>query len=109
MHIEGSLEPEQIYRLAERNRMDLPYKDIDDLKSRYEFTDLQSFLDLYFANMAVLRTAEDFADLTRAYFRRAAAMRRRACRVLLQSTGARGPWCSADRGPGRDHGCGGIE
>ncbi len=53
--------------------MDLPYKDIDDLKSRYEFTDLQSFLDLYFANMAVLRTAEDFADLTRAYFRRAAA------------------------------------
>ncbi|MFI7164530.1 adenosine deaminase [Rhodococcus erythropolis] len=73
MHIEGSLEPEQIYRLAERNRMDLPYKDIDDLKSRYEFTDLQSFLDLYFANMAVLRTAEDFADLTRAYFRRAAA------------------------------------
>ncbi len=51
--------------------MDLPYKDIDDLKSRYEFTDLQSFLDLYFANMAVLRTAEDFADLTRAYFRRA--------------------------------------
>lgn len=66
MHIEGSLEPEQIYRLAERNRMDLPYKDIDDLKSRYEFTDLQSFLDLYFANMAVLRTAEDFADLTRA-------------------------------------------
>ena len=73
MHIEGSLEPEQIYRLAERNRMDLPYKDIDDLKSRYEFTDLQSFLDLYFANMAVLRTAEDFADLTRAYIRRAAA------------------------------------
>ncbi len=73
MHIEGSLEPEQIYRLAERNRMDLPYKDIEDLKSRYEFSDLQSFLDLYFANMAVLRTAEDFADLTRAYFRRAAA------------------------------------
>ncbi|MGC0363036.1 adenosine deaminase [Rhodococcus sp. 27YEA15] len=73
MHIEGSLEPEQIYQLAERNRIDLPYRDIDDLRSRYEFTDLQSFLDLYFANMAVLRTAEDFADLTRAYFRRAAA------------------------------------
>ena len=72
MHIEGSLEPELILELAQRNRIELPYADLDDLRSRYEFTDLQSFLDLYFANMAVLRTAQDFADMTRAYFERAA-------------------------------------
>ncbi|MFD1811619.1 adenosine deaminase [Rhodococcus gannanensis] len=72
MHIEGSLEPELILELAERNGIELPYADLDDLRSRYEFTDLQSFLDLYFANMAVLRTAQDFADMTRAYFARAA-------------------------------------
>ncbi|CAM2801008.1 adenosine deaminase [Prescottella defluvii] len=73
MHIEGALGPELIFALAERNRMHLPYRDLADLESRYEFTDLQSFLDLYYANMAVLRTAEDFADLTRDYLRRAAA------------------------------------
>ncbi|MFC8180979.1 adenosine deaminase [Rhodococcus sp. NPDC057297] len=73
MHIEGSLEPPQIFELAERNGIALPYSDIGELEARYEFTDLQSFLDLYYANMSVLRTAEDFADLARAYFRRAAA------------------------------------
>lgn len=73
IHIEGSLEPELIFELAERNAVQLPYADLEDLRSRYEFTDLQSFLDLYFANMQVLRTAQDFADLTRAYFARAAA------------------------------------
>jgi adenosine deaminase len=73
MHIEGSLEPELIFALAERNKVELPYRDLDDLRGRYEFTDLQSFLDLYFANMAVLRTEQDFADLARAYFARAAA------------------------------------
>ncbi|MFC9786180.1 adenosine deaminase [Rhodococcus sp. NPDC127528] len=72
MHIEGSLEPELIFELAQRNKVDLPYRDLDDLRSRYEFTDLQSFLDLYFANMTVLHTAQDFADLARAYFARAA-------------------------------------
>lgn len=72
MHIEGSLEPELIFELAERNGITLPYRDIDDLRSRYEFTDLQSFLDLYFTNMQVLRTEQDFADLTGAYFARAA-------------------------------------
>lgn len=73
MHIEGALGPELIFGLAERNRMHLPYSGLEDLESRYQFTDLQSFLDLYYANMAVLRTAEDFADLTRDYLRRAAA------------------------------------
>ncbi|MCZ4079540.1 adenosine deaminase [Rhodococcus sp. H36-A4] len=71
MHIEGSLEPGQIFQFAERNGMRLPYADIDELRGLYEFTDLQSFLDLYYANTSVLRTAEDFADLARAYFARA--------------------------------------
>ncbi|QCB52180.1 adenosine deaminase [Rhodococcus sp. PAMC28707] len=71
MHIEGSLEPGQIFEFAERNDIRLPYADIDELRGLYEFTDLQSFLDLYYANTSVLRTAEDFADLGRAYFARA--------------------------------------
>ncbi|MDJ0358665.1 adenosine deaminase [Rhodococcus sp. H29-C3] len=71
MHIEGSLEPGQIFQFAERNGIRLPYADIDELRGLYEFTDLQSFLDLYYANTSVLRTAEDFADLARAYFARA--------------------------------------
>jgi adenosine deaminase len=71
VHLEGTLEPELILELAERNGVTLPYADLDDLRSRYEFTDLQSFLDLYYANMAVLRTEQDFADLTNAYLARA--------------------------------------
>ncbi len=73
MHIEGSLEPPQIFQFAERNGITLPYSDIDELRELYEFTDLQAFLNLYYANTDVLRTAEDFADLARAYFSRAAA------------------------------------
>jgi len=51
----------------------LPYRDVEDLAARYDFADLQSFLDLYYANMATLRTAQDFADMTEAYLARAAA------------------------------------
>lgn len=73
LHIEGTLEPELIFELAARNGIDLPYSSLADLQDRYRFTDLQSFLDLYYANMDVLRTEADFADMTRAYLRRAAA------------------------------------
>ncbi len=73
IHIEGTLEPELIYTLAERSGTQLPYRDIEDLRSRYEFDDLQSFLDLYYANMQVLQTQQDFADMTAAYLGRAAA------------------------------------
>ena len=72
VHIEGTLEPELIFALAERNGVTLPYRDLADLRSRYEFTDLGSFLELYYANMQVLRTAQDFADLARGYLSRAA-------------------------------------
>ncbi|MBC3194659.1 adenosine deaminase [Pseudonocardia sp. C8] len=70
LHIEGTLEPETVFALARRNDVALPYASVEDLRARYEFTDLQSFLDIYYANMAVLRTREDFAELASAYLRR---------------------------------------
>lgn len=62
-----------IFALAERNKVRLPYADIDSLKKAYQFTDLQSFLDLYYAGAAVLQTEQDFHDMTWAYLQRAAA------------------------------------
>jgi adenosine deaminase len=73
LHIEGTLEPELIFDLAARHDLALPYASLADLRGRYAFDDLQSFLDLYYANMAVLRTGDDFAELMLAYLRRAAA------------------------------------
>ncbi|MFI8632954.1 adenosine deaminase [Microbacterium sp. NPDC077663] len=73
LHIEGTLEPELAFALAARNGVALPFADIDDLRARYDFTDLQSFLDLYYACMMALRTEQDFTDLAVAYFERAAA------------------------------------
>ncbi len=71
LHIEGSLEPELMFALAERNGVSLPYASVEEVRSAYDFTDLQSFLDLYYQGMSVLRTAEDFHDLAMDYFRRA--------------------------------------
>ncbi|SDQ57672.1 adenosine deaminase [Microbacterium sp. cf332] len=72
VHIEGTLEPELAFALAGRNRVDLPFPDVDALRAAYDFDDLQSFLDLYYATMAVLLTERDFTDLTVAYLERAA-------------------------------------
>jgi adenosine deaminase len=72
LHLEGTLEAEMVFELAERNRVPLPYADLDDLRSRYSYDSLQDFLDLYYANMQVLRTEADFAELTDAYLARAA-------------------------------------
>ena len=73
MHIEGSLEAELVVALARRNGIDLPTFDAAELKARYEFTDLQSFLDIYYANLSAMKTEEDFYDLGTAYLTRAAA------------------------------------
>jgi len=73
LHIEGTLEPELAFALAARNGVTLPYADTDDLRKAYQFSDLQSFLNLYYELMAVLRTEDDFADLADAYLARAAA------------------------------------
>ncbi|MCB1756394.1 MAG: adenosine deaminase [Gammaproteobacteria bacterium] len=71
LHIEGTLEPELMFTLAQRNRLTLPYKDAAELRAAYQFEDLQSFLDLYYQGAGVLQTEEDFYDLTRAYLERA--------------------------------------
>lgn len=83
LHIEGTLEPDLVFRLAARNGIDLPYASPAELLERYTFADLQSFLDLYYANMAVLQTAEDFADMTRAYLARAAAAGVRHAEIMV--------------------------
>jgi adenosine deaminase len=72
LHLEGTLEPELAFELAERNAIKLPWQDPEDLRSRYNYGCLQDFLDIYYANMQVLRTEADFADLTNAYLARAA-------------------------------------
>jgi adenosine deaminase len=72
LHIEGSLEPELSFALARRNGVDLGYPSVDALRAAYAFTDLQSFLDLYYAGASVLRTEQDFFDLAWAYLSRAA-------------------------------------
>lgn len=73
IHIEGSLEPEVIFDLAKRNGVKLSYESIEALKKAYEFTDLQSFLDIYYAGASVLLTEEDFYTMTNAYVERALA------------------------------------
>ena len=75
LHIEGSLEPELIFRLAQRNGVALAYPDVDALRAAYAFTDLQSFLDVYYAGASVLVREDDFFDMGMAYFARAAADR----------------------------------
>jgi adenosine deaminase len=73
IHIEGSLEPELIFALAQRNGVALAYPSVEALRAAYAFTDLQSFLDIYYAGASVLLEAEDFEDMAMAYFRRAKA------------------------------------
>src|SRR5579875_356963 len=72
LHIEGTLEPEMVFALAARNDVALRHQSPSVLQKEYEFTDLASFLALYYENMLVLRTAEDFADLAESYLRKAA-------------------------------------
>ncbi|PYE17383.1 adenosine deaminase [Williamsia limnetica] len=83
LHLEGTLEPETIFELAERNKITLPYSDVDELKALFEFADLQAFLDLYYANMSTLRTAADFAEMTDAYLTRAAIAGVRHAEVFI--------------------------
>ena len=73
IHIEGSLEPELIFALAQRNGLSLPYSSVAELREAYAFTNLQSFLDIYYAGASVLITSQDFYDMAHAYFVKAAA------------------------------------
>jgi adenosine deaminase len=73
MHIEGSLEPELMFALAERNGVDIPFDSVEAVRAAYSFSNLQDFLDIYYQGANVLRTAQDFQDLANAYFDRIAA------------------------------------
>ncbi len=73
LHIEGSFEPELMFEIAQRNKVEIPYKSIEDVKKAYQFGNLQDFLDIYYAGANVLLYEQDFYDLTMAYFRHCAA------------------------------------
>jgi adenosine deaminase len=92
IHIEGSLEPELIFELAQRNRVSLAYDSVDQLRRAYAFTDLQSFLDIYYAGASVLITEQDFYDMAAAYLARAAADQVRHAEIFFdpQTHTARG-------------------
>jgi len=72
LHIEGTLEPEMMMTLAQRNQIELPYDSVDEIRDAYNFSNLQSFLDIYSAGAQVLREKQDFYELTWAYLNRAA-------------------------------------
>jgi adenosine deaminase len=71
LHIEGTLEPELMFELGRRNGIELRFADVDEVRAAYRFDDLQSFLDIYYEGASVLRTEQDFYELTRAYLARA--------------------------------------
>jgi adenine deaminase len=73
LHIEGSLEPEMMFALAQRGGVELAFDSVEAIRAAYEFSNLQDFLDIYYQGMAVLRTEQDFYDLTAAYLARAEA------------------------------------
>ncbi len=92
VHIEGTLEPELIFALAERNRVPLAWPSVDALRAAYAFTDLQSFLDIYYAGASVLLTEQDFYDMASAYLQRARADQVRHAEIFFdpQTHTARG-------------------
>lgn len=92
LHIEGTLEPELMFELARRNGVQLPYASVDEVRRAYVFSDLQSFLDIYYAGCCVLLTEQDFYDLTWAYLERAATQGVRHAEIFFD------PQTHTDRG-----------
>jgi adenine deaminase len=92
LHIEGSLEPEQMFAFARRNRVALPFASVEAVRAAYAFSNLQDFLDIYYQGAQVLLTEEDFHDLALAYFRRAAADGARHAEIFFD------PQTHTDRG-----------
>ena len=87
LHIEGSLEPEQMFEFAKRNNVDLKYNSVEDIRAAYQFEDLQDFLDLYYQGMSVLQTRQDFYDLTYAYLKRVKADNCRHVEIFFDPQG----------------------
>jgi len=87
IHIEGSLEPAMMFELAARNRVELPYPDVESITKAYNFNCLQDFLDLYYQGMSVLLTEQDFHDLTWAYLQRCQAQNVVHCEIFFDPQG----------------------
>ncbi|MFN3473416.1 MAG: adenosine deaminase [Blastomonas sp.] len=87
LHIEGSLEPEMLFALAQRNQVNIPFANVEDIRKAYNFSNLQDFLDIYYQGMAVLLTAQDFYDLTWAYLERAHADHVRHVEIFFDPQG----------------------
>ena len=94
IHIEGSLEPELMFRLARRNQVSLPYADVESISKAYNFNCLQDFLNLYYQGMSVLQTERDFHDLTWAYLQRCKQQNVMHCEIFFDPQG------HTDRGVG---------
>ena len=92
LHIEGSLEPEQMFEFAQRNGVDLPFASVEEVRAAYAFSNLQDFLDIYYQGARVLLTKADFHDLAMAYFRRLAADGARHAEIFFD------PQTHTDRG-----------
>jgi len=92
IHIEGSLEPELMFELAAKNSVHLPYDSVADIRRAYDFTDLQSFLDIYYQGAQVLLTEDDFYQMTWAYLQKAAKQNVRHTEIFFdpQTHTARG-------------------
>jgi adenosine deaminase len=92
IHIEGSLEPELMFELAAKNNIDLPYDSLANVRRAYQFTDLQSFLDIYYQGAQVLVTEDDFYQMTRAYLQKASEQNVRHAEIFFdpQTHTARG-------------------
>jgi len=92
VHIEGTLEPELMFDLANRNKIKLPYNSVQEIHNAYQFTNLQSFLDIYYQGANVLQTGQDFYDLMWAYLRKAAEQNVRHTEIFFdpQTHTARG-------------------
>ncbi|MEQ8557359.1 MAG: adenosine deaminase [Henriciella sp.] len=87
LHLEGSLEPEQLMEFAARNGVDIPFRTLDEVRAAYSFSNLQDFLDIYYQGMSVLQTEADFHDLTDAYLQRVAADNVRHVEVFFDPQG----------------------
>ena len=87
LHLEGSLEPEQLMQFAVRNQVEIPFKTLDEVKAAYNFSNLQDFLDIYYQGMSVLQTEADFHDLTDAYLQRCHADNVRHVEVFFDPQG----------------------
>jgi adenosine deaminase len=92
LHIEGSLEPELMFELAQRNQVAIPFDSVEAVRAAYDFSNLQDFLDIYYAGANVLLTARDFEDLTFAYFKRIKADNVRHAEIFFD------PQTHTDRG-----------